>query len=163
MPKLTLLRNLRFLSEYSNTFAKCNEDMKKITTTRKSNRRPTRERKNPDGVQNQLSKRRSKAVSRKSKDNPMETTLEQPINEIRELAVVGVAKEHVQFSRGELGKARRAFAKAGQPDASEEVRKKWLAEMRAAGVALMKFSSSRLAKVIKGELNASELKKVAKI
>ena len=50
-----------------------------------------------------------------------------------------------------------------QPAASDEVLKEWLAEMSAADVAVMKFSSSRLAKVIKGELNASELKRVAKI
>jgi hypothetical protein len=67
----------------------------------------------------------------------MDTTLEEPINETTELA----------------------FAKAGQPDASEEVRKKWLVEMKEAGVAVMKFSSSRLAKVIKGELAVAELRK----
>jgi hypothetical protein len=48
---------------------------------------------------------------------------------------------------------------AGQRDPSEEVRKKWLAEMNAAKVAVMEFSSSRLAKVIKGELAVSELRK----
>jgi hypothetical protein len=133
--------------------------MKKITTTRNANRRPARERENPSGVQNQLSKRRSKVASRKSKDNPMETSLEQPINETTELAAVEGSKQNAQFSRGELGKAKRAFAKAGQPDASEEVRKKWLAEMSGARVAVMKFSSSRLAKVIKGEVTMSELQK----
>src|ERR1700745_1288719 len=62
-----------------------------------------------------------------------------------------------EFTRGELGKAKRAFTKAGQPDASEEVRKKWLAEMSAANIVVMDFTSSRLAKVIKGELPISEL------
>jgi hypothetical protein len=89
----------------------------------------------------------------------MNTTSEQPINEQTEVAVVEVAKEHVDFSRGQLGKAKRAFAKAGQPDASEEVRKKWLAEMKEANLTVMKFSSSRLAKVIKGEVTMSELHK----
>jgi hypothetical protein len=64
-----------------------------------------------------------------------------------------------EFTRGELGKAKRAFAKAGQPDASEEVRKKWLAEMSAAGVAVMEFTSSRLAKVIKNEISVAELRR----
>jgi hypothetical protein len=64
-----------------------------------------------------------------------------------------------EFTRGQLGKAKRAFAKAGQPDASEEVRKKWLAKMSAANIAVMNFSSSRLAKVIKSELTVSELQR----
>jgi hypothetical protein len=63
------------------------------------------------------------------------------------------------FSRGHLGKAKRAFAKAGQPDASEEVRRKWLAEMSAANIVVMNFTSSRLAKVIKGELTILVLQK----
>jgi hypothetical protein len=133
--------------------------MKKIATTRKPNRRPARERKHPSGVQNQLSKRRSNSASTKSKDTLMDTTLQQPINETTALAVPDAPKQHVEFSRGELGKAKRAFAKAGQPEASEGVRKKWLAEMKEAGVAVMEFSSSRLAKVIKGELTVSALQK----
>jgi hypothetical protein len=132
--------------------------MKKIATTRKSNRRPARERKNPSGVQNQLSKRRSNSSSRKlAEKRNMNTTLEQPITKATEPATVEAPKNSkAEFTRGELGKARRAFAKAGQPDASEEVRKKWLAEMSAAKVAVMEFSSSRLAKVIKGELGSLE-------
>ena len=42
---------------------------------------------------------------------------------------------------------------------AEEVRRKWLAEMSEANVAVMKFSSSRLAKMIKGELSVSDLQK----
>jgi hypothetical protein len=88
----------------------------------------------------------------------METTLEQPITEASEPATVEAAeREQFKFPRGQLGKAKRAFAKAGQIQASEEMRKKWLAEMSAANIAVMDFSSSRLAKVIKGELAASEL------
>ena len=64
-----------------------------------------------------------------------------------------------EFTRGQLGKAKRAFAKAGQPEASEEVRKEWLAEMSAAKVPVIDFTSSRLAKVIKGEITISELQK----
>jgi hypothetical protein len=136
--------------------------MKKITTSRKANRRPPRERKNPNGTQNQLSKRRSSATSTKSKEHPnMNTTLEQPINEQTKVSVVEVAKEHVEFTRGQLGKAKRAFAKAGQPDVSEEVRKKWLAKMSAAHVNVMGSSSSRSAKVIKGEIAVSEFFEVA--
>jgi hypothetical protein len=130
--------------------------MKKTTTTRKSNRRPARERKNPSGAQNQLSKRRSNAASKKPSVN---TTFEQQINEETELVTAEASKPQAEFTRGQLGKAKRAFAKAGQPEASEEVRKKWLAEMSAAGVAVMKFSSSRLAKIVKGDLSVSELQK----
>jgi hypothetical protein len=135
--------------------------MKKKATTRKPNRRPARESKKPSGAQNQLSKRRSTAASRKSKEHPnMDIILEQPISEKTETAVTETPRETpAEFSRGELGKARRAFTKAGQPDASEEVRKKWLAEMKEANVAVMEFSSSRLARVIKGELTVAELRK----
>ena len=90
----------------------------------------------------------------------MDITLEQPITEETKTAVAEAPNtQQAEFTRGQLGKAKRAFAKAGQPDASEGVRKKWLAEMSAAGVAVMKFSSSRLAKVIKGEVTMSELQK----
>jgi hypothetical protein len=58
--------------------------MSNKTTTRKTNRRPARERKNPSGVQNQLSKRRLSSVSRKQTKNPdMSTTLGQPITEAK--------------------------------------------------------------------------------
>jgi hypothetical protein len=135
--------------------------MKKITTTPKANRRPARERKTPDGVQNQLSKRRSNSSSRKlAEKRNMNTTLEQPITGASETATAeATVKPQVEFTRGQLGKAKRAFAKAGQPDASEQVRKKWLADMSAAGVPVIKFSSSRLAKVIKGEATMSQLQK----
>jgi hypothetical protein len=133
--------------------------MKKTVTTRKSNRRPARERENPSGVQNQLPKRRSNSASRKRTEKlEMNTTFEQQINEGTEVTTVEAPKnQKAEFTRGQLGKAKRAFAKAGQPEASEEVRKNWLAEMSTAGVAVMKFSSSRLAKVIKGEITITEL------
>ena len=90
----------------------------------------------------------------------MNTTLEQDVNEETAFAVAEAPKpQQTEFTRGQLGKAKRAFAKAGQPDAREEVRKKWLAEMSAANVAVMEFSSSRLAKAIKGEITVSELRK----
>jgi hypothetical protein len=92
----------------------------------------------------------------------MDTTLERPISETTELAVAEAPKQQADFSRGQLGKAKRAFAKAGQPDASEEARKKWPAEMSAANIAVMDFTSLRLAKVIKGELTISELRKLAR-
>jgi hypothetical protein len=138
--------------------------MKKITTTRKSNRRPARERKNPNGVQNQLSVSRSKAVSKKAKNPDMNTGFEKQTNEETALAVAEAPKiQQAKFTRGQLGKAKRAFVKADQPEVGEEVRKKWLTEMKEANVAVMEFSSSRLAKVIKGELTASELNKAAEI
>jgi len=90
----------------------------------------------------------------------MDTTLEQPTIETTEIAVAEAPKETpAEFSRGQIGKTKRAFAKAGRADASEEVRKKWLTEMSEANVAVMKFSSSRLAKVIKGDLTVGELLK----
>ena len=90
----------------------------------------------------------------------MNTTLEQPITEASETATAEAPKnQKTDFTRGQLGKTKRAFAKAGQADASEEVRKKWLANMKEANVAVMEFSSSRLAKLIKGEVTVSELQK----
>jgi hypothetical protein len=135
--------------------------MKKTTTTRKANRRPSRERKNPNGAQNQLSARRSSTGSRKRAKKPtMNTTFEQQVNEETELtAVEATKKAQVEFSRGQLGKAKRAFAKAGQPGASAEVLNKWLTEIKEANIAVMDFTSSRLAKVIKGEVTVSELQK----
>ena len=63
-----------------------------------------------------------------------------------------VENPKAEFTCGQLGKAKRAFAKAGQSDASEEVRKKWLAEMKHVNIAVMDFTSSRLA------YNSSSLK-----
>jgi hypothetical protein len=92
----------------------------------------------------------------------MNTTLEQPITEATEPATVEEPENpKPEFTRGQLGKAKRAFTKAGQPDVDEEVRKKWLAEMKEANVAVMDFTSSRLAKVIKGELTVTELRKLS--
>jgi hypothetical protein len=88
----------------------------------------------------------------------MNTTLEQPITGASETAAVEAPNQKAEFTRGQLGKAKRAFAKAGQPEASEESRKKWLTEMDAADVSVMNFSSSRLAKVIKGEVEIAALK-----
>jgi hypothetical protein len=135
--------------------------MKKTTTSRKTNRRLARERKNPNGVENQLSRRRSKAASRNREENPnMNTTLEQPITEATEPSTVEAPKNpKAEFTRGQLGKAKRAFTKAGQPDVSEEALKNWLAEMSAADVAVMDFASSRLAKLIKGDITVAELRK----
>src|SRR5258708_5349915 len=115
--------------------------MKKTTTTRKSNRRPAHERKNPNGVQNQLSKRRSNSASRKPTEKlEMNTTFEQQIHEGTEVTTAEAPKnQKAEFTRGQLGKAKRAFAKAGQPEVGEEVRKKWLAEMSAANIAVMDF------------------------
>jgi hypothetical protein len=87
------------------------------------------------------------------------STTEEAVKDATETAETMAQPPQAGFSRGQLGKAKRAFAKAGQPDASEEVRKEWLAEMSAANVAVMDFTSSRLAKVIKGEITISELQK----
>ena len=84
-------------------------------------------------------------------------TIEEAVKDATEAGDTTVPQ--TEFTRGQLGKAKRAFAKAGQPDASEEVRKEWLAEMSAANIVVMNFTSLRLAKVIKGELTISELQK----
>jgi hypothetical protein len=152
--------SLHFLKD-PNTVAKCSDDMKKITTSPKANRRPARERKNPSGVQNQLSVRRSNTGSKKRAEKPtMNTTLEQPITEATEPTLTETPKNpKADFTRGQLEKAKRAFAKAGHPDASEQVRKEWLAEMSTAGVAVMEFSSSRLAKILNGKVIVTELRR----
>ena len=82
----------------------------------------------------------------------MSTTLGQPITEAKGIATEAPENPKAEFTRGQLGKAKRAFAKAGQSDASEEVRKKWLAEMKHVNIAVMDFTSSRLA------YNSSSLK-----
>jgi len=90
----------------------------------------------------------------------MNTTFELQTTEGTEVTPTEAPKtQQAEFTRGALGKAKRAFTKAGQPDASEEARKKWLAEMKEANVSVMDFTSSRLSKVIKGELTVSELQK----
>lgn len=89
----------------------------------------------------------------------MNTTFEQQINEEKEVPTAEVPKnQKVEFTRGQLGKAKRAFAKAGQPEASEEARVKWLADMIAAHITVTSFTSSRLAKVIKGAVTVAELR-----
>src|ERR1700678_876460 len=78
---------------FPHTVAKCSDNIKKITTSRKANRRPARERKNPSGVQNQLSVRRSNTGSRKrAEKSSINTTLEQPITEATEPATVEAPK-----------------------------------------------------------------------
>src|SRR5260370_10393200 len=135
--------------------------MKKITTTRKANRRPSREGKTPSGVQKQLSARRPNTASKKRAKNPdMDTTFELKTNEETEVTPTEAAKKpQAEFTRGQLGKAKRAFAKAGKSDASEEVLNKWLTEIKEANIAVMDFTSSRLAKAIKGEGTVTELQK----
>ena len=87
------------------------------------------------------------------------STTEEAVKDAREAG--DTTGPQTEFTRGQLGKAKRAFAKAGRTDASEEVRKGWLAEMSAANIVVMNFTSSRLAKVIKGEIAVSELLKGA--
>ena len=90
--------------------------MKKTTTTRKPNRRPARERKNPSGVQNQLSARRPNTGSRKRAEKPnMNTTLEQPITETAEPATVEASKKpEAEFTRGPTWKSQARLCE-GQP------------------------------------------------
>jgi hypothetical protein len=86
------------------------------------------------------------------------STTEEAVKDATEADNTTTTAPQTEFTRGQLGKAKRAFAKAGQSDASEEVRRKWLAEMSAANIVVMNFTSSRLAKVIKGEISVAELR-----
>jgi biotin carboxyl carrier protein len=56
-----------------------------------------------------------------------------------------------------LGKVRRAFQKAGR-EASEEELLKFAEELVAASIPIMSRSSSRIAKVVKGEQTVEDLK-----
>ena len=144
---------------FPHTVAKCSDNIKKITTSRKANRRPARERKNPSGVQNQLSVRRSNTGSRKrAEKSSINTTLEQPITEATEPATVEAPKNSkTEFTGGQLGKAKRAFAKAGK-EASEADQSEWLSLMAKSNVAVMEYSSSNLSKYIKGEITLQQLR-----
>ena len=59
--------------------------------------------------------------------------------------------------RRALGKLRRAYRKAGQPYAPETTLREFLATLRAVDVPVMRRSSGRLAKVIKGERTVESL------
>ena len=135
--------------------------MKKITTSRQSNRRPARERKTPDGVQNQLSKRRSNSASRKRTDKlDMNTTLEQQINEGTEVTTAEAPKnQKAEFTRGQVGKIKRSFAKAGKETAPQDEKDKFLRELIAAGIDVMDLSSTAISRVLKGEATIEDLKK----
>src|SRR5258708_12242036 len=91
--------------------------MKKTTTARKANRRPACERKNPSGVQNQLSARRSNTASSKRAKNPnMNTTFEPQTNEEPEFAVVKAAeKPQANFTQCQPSTPRPPFANPGPP------------------------------------------------
>jgi hypothetical protein len=56
-----------------------------------------------------------------------------------------------------LGKLRRAFKKAGEPGANEAELRALLDALRAAGVPVMRRTSGRLAKVVKGERTIDSL------
>lgn len=126
-----------------------------MDTTDKTHRQPKRSN-NAARVDRQLEALKAASAENANVTEVASTTEE----EVKDATEAGNITGHqTEFTRGQLGKAKRAFAKAGQSDASEEVRRKWLAEMSAANIAVVDFSSSRLAKLIKGELNASELRK----
>jgi hypothetical protein len=134
--------------------------MKKTTTIRKPNRRPSRERKNESGVQNQLSKLRTNSASRKRTEKlDMNTTLEQPITEAQETATVDQPQNPKSgFSRGMLGKVRRAHIKAGIAEPTDALCEAFVRNLLATAVPIMKRSSTRIAKVIKGEVEIEALK-----
>ena len=62
-----------------------------------------------------------------------------------------------EITKAMLGKVRRAFGKAGK-EASEEEQLKFAEELTAAGVPILGRSSSRIAKVLKGEETLEDLK-----
>jgi hypothetical protein len=128
-----------------------------MDSTNKKHREPKRS-KNAARVDRQLEAPNA-ASAEGAKVTEVASTTEEAVKDAREAG--DTTGSQTDFTRGQLGKAKRAFAKAGQPDASEEVRKGWLAEMSAANIVVMNFTSSRLAKVIKGELTISEFLKGA--
>jgi ribosome-binding ATPase YchF (GTP1/OBG family) len=62
-----------------------------------------------------------------------------------------------EITKAMLAKVRRAYAKAGK-EASEEEQSKFAEKLIAAGVPILSRSSSRIAKVLKGEETLEDLK-----
>jgi len=97
-----------------------------MTSKDENPRRQPNRSKNAAHVDQQLES--SKAAPAEGANTPeVPLTLEEVVKEAQEIADTLAQSPQVEFSRGQLGKAKRAFSKAGQSDASEEARKKWLA------------------------------------
>ena len=108
---------------------------------------------NPNRVDAQLRRRRAeKAAAAKSTDVVNELQAEAAPAPADLLRNSGEGSE-----RRALGKPRRAYRKAGQPDAPETTLREFLATLRAAGVPVMRRTSGRLAKVVKGERTVESL------
>ena len=125
-----------------------------MDSTDKTDRQPKRS-KNAARVHRQLEALKA-ASAEGANVNEVASTTEEAVEDATRAG--DTTGHQTEFTRGQLGKAKRAFAKAGQPEASEEVRRKWLADMSAANIVVMNFTSSRLAKVIKGEISVAELR-----
>jgi predicted peroxiredoxin len=69
----------------------------------------------------------------------------------------GPTAQDTEVTMPMLGKVRRAFQKAGK-EASEEELLKFAEGLVAAGIPIMSRSSSRIAKVVKGEQTVEDLK-----
>ena len=126
-----------------------------MDSTDKTHRQPKRS-KNAASVDRQL-EAPDAASAEGANITEVASNTEEAVKDATEAAETTAQPTQAGFSRGQLGKAKRAFAKAGQPDASEEVRKEWLAEMSAANIVVMNCTSSRLATLIKGEISVAEL------
>ena len=66
--------------------------------------------------------------------------------------------ETPEISKGALSKVRRAFQKAGKP-IDEKAIAEYAKELTSAGIKIMDCRSSRIAKVLRGELDVKELTK----
>jgi hypothetical protein len=63
-----------------------------------------------------------------------------------------------EITRGMLGKIRRAHVKAGTAESTPGLLEAFARKLLSAGVPLMQRSSSRIAKVVKGEVEIETLK-----
>ena len=115
---------------------------------------------NPNRVDAQLRRRRAEKAAALALEadaaKPMDVA-----NELQAEAAPAAAdllrKSGEGLERRALGKLRRAFRKAGKPEATEAELHEFLDALRAAGVPVMRRSSGRLAKVVKGERTVESL------
>jgi hypothetical protein len=115
---------------------------------------------NPNRVDAQLRRRQAE----KDAALALETAAAKPtdvVNELQSEAAPAPAARLRNSGEGSerraLGKLRRAFKKAGKAEATEGELRAFLNDLVAAGVPVMRRTSGRLAKVVKGERTVESL------
>jgi hypothetical protein len=115
---------------------------------------------NPNRVDAQLRRRRAE----KDASLALEAAAAKPTDVVNELqaeaapAATDLLRNSEEGSeRRALGKLRRAFRKAGKPETTEAELRVFLDALHAAGVPVMRRTSGRLAKVVKGEQTVESL------